>query len=153
MEDVKRGPGRPATKQDSAVKKGNSSWSPASLNEFQGKEDGYRYRMSRKDANNLSKKSQEGWETVSALQSNNITHEDPNRIEHGKPLTSVHEGHDWVLQRIPEEVAQKRDEYYNNEAERRTKGLTAHVKKELGKEGAAAHGDITISSRQGTTTL
>lgn len=153
MEDqVKRGPGRPA-KQEDALKKGNSSWKPASLNEFTDKDPGYRYRMSRKDPQNLSKKSQEGWETVSGIQGSQTSHDDPKRIEHGKPLTSVHEGHDWVLQRIPEEIAQKRDEYFNGETERRTSGLTAHIKKEMGKEGAAAHGDITISSRKGTQTI
>lgn len=134
---------------DTSLKKGNSSWRPASLNEFSNKEEGYRYRMSRKDANNLSKKSQEGWETVSAIQSPETNQEEPNRIEHGKPLTSVQEGHDWILQRIPEEVAQGRDAYYNSESERRVAGLTAHIKKDLEKEGAEAHGDITISSRKG----
>lgn len=147
MEDVKRGPGRP--KQETAFKKGSSSWKPASLNEFSNKEDGYRYRMVRKDANNLSKKKQEGWETVSDLNGSDTKQEDPNRIEHGKSLTSVQEGHDWVLMRLDEETAMKRDEYFNNETERKTKGLTAHIKKEMGKEGAETHGDITISSRKG----
>lgn len=150
MEDVKRGPGRP--KQD-ALKKGNTSWTPASLNEFNNKEDGYRYRMSRKDPQNLAKKAQEGWENVSAIQSPQTSHETPNKIEYGKPVSSVHEGHDWILQRIPEEVAQGRDAYYNAETERRTAGLTAHIKKEMAKEGAAVHGDITISSRNGTQTI
>lgn len=129
------------------VKKGKSSWKPASLNEFVNKEDGYRYRMSRNDPANLSKKAQEGWENVSGIQSPQTAHDDPSRIEHGKPLTSVTEGHDWILQRIPEEVGQSRDEYIANETQRRTAGLTAHIKKELGKEGAETHGDITISSR------
>lgn len=151
-EQVKRGPGRPATKQENTLKKGNSSWTPASLNEFTNKEPGYRYRMSHKDPKNLSKKAQEGWETVSSENSAGTGYVDPNRIEHGKPLTSVYEGHDWILQRIPEETAQGRDAYFNNEAERRTAGLTAHIKKEMSKEGAEAHGDITISSRKGLQT-
>jgi hypothetical protein len=146
-----RKPGRPSK----PLKKGNSSWTPASLNEFTGKEPGYRYRMSRKDANNLSKKEQEGWENVSDLQSNNINQEDPNRIEHGKSLTSMHEGHDWILQRMPEELAQERDSYYNNEAARRVSGLTAHIKNEMKKTGlnAPVHGEITISSRSGTQVI
>lgn len=146
MEDVKRGPGRP--KQGTPFKKGNSSWKPASLNEFNNKEDGYRYRMSRKDPENLSKKAQEGWETVSAIQSPSTEHQETNRIQDGKSLTSVTEGRDWILQRIPEELAQGRDEYYNAESARRTAGLTAHIKKEMAKEGAGLHGDITISSRK-----
>lgn len=144
--EEKRGPGRP--KQTVPFKKGNSSWKPASLNEFNNKEDGYRYRMSRKDPDNLAKKSQEGWETVSGIQSSTTEHQDTNRIQDGKPLTSVTEGRDWVLQRIPEELAKGRDEYYNAESARRTAGLTAHIKKEMAKEGAGSHGEITISSRK-----
>ena len=75
------------------------------------------------------------------------------RIEEGAKLTSIYEKHDLVLQRIPEERALERDAYYNNETERRTAGLTAHIKKDLGKEGAASHGDITISSRNGTNVI
>lgn len=150
-EQVKRGPGRP--KQEDSLKKGKSSWKPASLNDFNNKEEGYRYRMSRKDPVNLQKKADEGWETVSAIQSSETSHNSPDKIEQGKPLTSVREGHDWILQRIPEELAQGRDDYYNAETERRTAGLTAHIKKEMAKEGAGMHGDITISSRKGTQTI
>lgn len=131
------------------LKKGRDSWKPAALNEFYDKEPGYRYRMSRKDPANLAKKEQEGWETVSAIQSPDTEHDDPLRIEHGKSLTSVQEGHDWVLQRITEEVGLMRDEYINNETDRRTQGLTAHIKRDMAKDGAATHGDITISSRKG----
>lgn len=133
------------------MKKGRSSWKPASLNEFYDKEDGYRYRMSAKTPGNLAKKAAEGWETVSKLQSPNTTHEATNRISDGKPLTSVQEGHDWVLQRIPEELARERDDYYNAESERRIAGLTSHLKKGMDREGVNApiHGDITISSRKG----
>ncbi len=145
MEEAKRGPGRP--KQE--PKKGNPSWKPASLNDFTDKEPGYRYRMSRNDPDNLAKKAQEGWENVSGSQSPTTKHIEAGRIDDGKALTSVLEGRDWVLQRIPEELAQERDVYYNNESERRIAGLTAHIKKELGNEGAETHGDITISSRKG----
>jgi len=154
-----RRPGRPRQteevempKKASALKKGNSSWTPASLNEFTGKEDGYRYRMSRKDAQNLSKKAQEGWENVSSMQSGNITQDSTNRIGDGAQLTSTHEGHDWILQRIPEEVARERDAYFNNESQRQVKGLTSHFKNEMKKHGgnAPTHGEISISSRAGT---
>lgn len=157
---IPRKPGRPPRQTEevqmprkaSSLKKGNSSWAPASLNEFEGKEDGYRYRMSRKDAHNLSKKAQEGWENVSSIQSGKIIQQSTNRIDDGAQLTSVHEGHDWILQRIPEEVAQERDRFYNNESHRRVAGLTSHFKNEMKKHGgnAPTHGDITISSRTGT---
>lgn len=151
-EQVKRGPGRPPN-PETALKKGNASWKPASLNEFRNKEDGYRYRMVNKDPVNMAKKIAEQWEPISGIQGAATSHENPNRIEQGKPLTSVNEGHDWVLMRVPEEVALERDAYFNAETERRTAGLTAHIKKDLATTGAGMHGEITISSRKGTQTI
>lgn len=150
-EDIKRSPGRPKTIADALpVKKGKKSWKPAALNEFMNKEAGYTYRMIRKDPDNLAKKQAEGWETVSAVQSGKTKRDDPGRINDGKPMTSVQEGKDWVLGRIPEEDAQARNDYFSNENQRRVAGLTAHLKKEAAKEGTAIHGNITISSRHGT---
>ncbi len=135
------------------MKKGNTSWKPASLNEFSNKEDGYRYRMARKDPDNLAKKKAESWEIVSDLQSNPIKHETPNRLDLGTPLTSVQEGRDWILMKIPEEIALQRDKHFNDRTERQTLGLTAHTKKEIGATGTKIHGEITISSRKRTQTI
>lgn len=135
----------------SGIKKGKASWKPASLNEFTNKEDGYRYRMMRKDADNLSKKKQEGWEIVSQLNDPDSSHVNPDKINEGKPLTSVLEGRDWVYGRIPEDAAQERDEYFQRQSDRQVEGLTAHLKKDMRDKGgnAAVHGEITISSRKG----
>jgi hypothetical protein len=137
------------------IKKGKSTWKPASLNEFTDKEEGYRYRMSRKDPENLAKKEQEGWENVSKINGSATEHVAPERIGDHKPLTSVREGRDWILQRIPEEQAKERDAYYQSESDRRTAGLTAHIKKEIKDKGgnAPVHGEITISTRQGEQKL
>lgn len=142
MSDVKRGPGRP--KQET-LKKGQSTWKPASVTEVTDKEDGYRYRWVNKHPDNMAKKLQEGWEPVKA----NVSEE---RIEHGKSLSSVTEKHDVVLCRLTEELAESRDHYHDEKNERRIAGLTSHLKKDLNKEGASAHGEITISSRKGTQT-
>lgn len=142
----KRGPGRPAKQE----KKGKSSWKPASVTEVTNKEDGYRYRWVNKNKDNVAKKLQEGWELIKA-------DAPEERIEHGQSLTSVTEKHDVVLMRLPEESAtgqdaQSRDQWLEEKNERRLAGLTAHLKKDLNKEGAEAHGEITISSRKGTST-
>lgn len=153
-QDIKRSPGRPKNIADELpAKKGKRSWKPASLNEFNNKEPGYRYRMVRKDADNLAKKEAEGWEKVSAIHGNQTKHNDPQRIDLPKPMTSVQEGKDWILARIPEDMAVEREQYYNHETERRTAGLTAHIKKETSKHGTDTHGNITISSRTGTQTI
>lgn len=135
------------------VKKGKRTWKPASLNEFQHKQDGYVYRMIRKDPDNMAKKAAEGWEACSGIQSGKTKHVDSGRMNDGKSITSVQEGKDWILARIPEESALERQEYYQKETDKRVAGLTAHMKKEIGKEGAETHGNITISSRQGTQVI
>lgn len=147
MEEPKR-IGRPP------LKKGKSSWKPASVTDVVDKEPGYRYRWCNKDGDNLSKKAIEGWETVSGLTSDK-TKLSEERFQDGKNLTSIYEKHDVILQRIPEELAQERDAYFNNQTSRRTAGLTAHLKKEIKEKGgnAQVHGDITISSRQGTQVI
>ncbi len=139
-----------------SIKKGNSTWSPANVAEIEGKEEGYRYRKIRKDADNVARKKQEGWEIVSGVNGQSTTAQAGNgRINDGSSLTSVREGTDWILGRMPEEVALKREAHFNGETERRTKGLTAHLKKEMNNKGggASVHGDITISSRHGTQVI
>ncbi len=145
QEQVRR-PGRPKTTE--AVKKGKPSWKPASVTDVAHKEQGYRYRWATKTADNLAKREAEGWETVSkGTSSDKAIAVDDGKIHSGKKLTSIYEKHDVILQRIPEETAQARDEYMNNKTKKRTLGLTAHVKKEMGSAGGApVHGDITISS-------
>lgn len=139
MDEVKRGPGRPKTGE---LKKGSSSWKPAAVTEVKNKEDGWRYRWVNKHPDNMAKKANEGWENAPAVVPE-------GRIEHGQSLTSTMEKHDVVLQRIPEELAKSRDEYFDDKNERRLAGLTSHLKKDVNKAGGEAHGEITISTRRG----
>jgi hypothetical protein len=135
------------------LKKGNSSWKPASVTDVIGKEDGYRYRWINKDADNLAKKKAEGWETLNGLQADGVTPTDSNKIEEGQKMTSIYEKRDVILARLPEETALERDAYFNDMAENRVKGLTAHIERDAASKGVAVHGNkITISSRKGTQT-
>lgn len=147
-EEIKRGPGRPKSAE---LKKGNSAWKPASATDVINKEDGYHYRWVNKDPDVYSKRIAEGYEPVSKIQADSATPTVDNRIENGKSLTSVHEKKDLILCRTPQEIADSRTEYFNNETERRTAGLTAHVKRDMREKGGGAevHGNITISSRKG----
>lgn len=146
MEEPKR-IGRPPL-----IKKGKPTWKPASVTDVVDKEEGYRYRWCNKDADNLAHKAVEGWETVSRLSSDKAKPTEERMLD-GKNLSSTYEKHDVLLMRIPEELAQERDAYFANESQRRTAGLTAHLKKEVAKVGAGTHGEITISSRQGTQVI
>ena len=140
MSEELRKPGRPA------LKKGKPTWKPASILDVTDKEDGFRYRWSRKDPENLAKKAVEGWETVTGNQADKSKHVESGHD--GSAMTTVRERQDCILQRIPEDVARERDAYINNETKRRTQGLTAHLKNNLkDKSGTpAVHGEITISS-------
>lgn len=151
---AKRSPGRPPkTSETVGVKKGSTTWMPANVSEVSNKEAGFRYRWARKDKDNLTKKSIEGWETVNAVTNPTTTAESGyGRINDGKPMTSAQERSDAVLLRIPEELAEKRDDYFNNESSRRVHGLTAHLKKELHGD-APVHGEIRIGSNRGTQVI
>lgn len=143
----KRGPGRP--KQE--AKTGKSSWKPASVTEVTNKDPDKRYRWVNKLQDNVAKKMQEGWTYATSGLA------DEERIEHGKSLTTTLEKHDVVLMTLPEESdtgqdAKSRDRWLDEKNERRIAGLTSHLKKDLGKEGASTHGEITISSRKGEQT-
>lgn len=135
------------------LKKGNTSWKPASVTDVVDKDPNFRYRWSGKNPDNLAKKKAEGWETVSGLSSDQTNSPESNRVNDGRQLTSTLEKTDVILQRLPEELGRERDEYFNNETQRRESGLTAHIKKDLAKEGAGMHGKITISSRKGEQTI
>lgn len=150
---AKRGPGRPPKSETIGVKKGVTSWTPANVSEVRNKEPGFRYRWARKDKDNLAKKRQEGWDTVNAITAPATTAESGyGRINDGAAMTSTQERSDAILMRIPEETAELRDDYFNNESARRVQGLTAHLKKNMATEAgnAPVHGEIKISSRQGT---
>jgi hypothetical protein len=135
----------------SNMKKGYSSWMPASVTDVVDKVKGYRYRWIEKTPANKAKKQAEGWEIVSGLSSDQVSPAEPERVLSGKNLTSTYEKHDVVLARMPEEMAQERDAYFNAESARRVQGLSAHLKKDMQDKGgnAPVHGDITISSRKG----
>ena len=150
----KRGPGRPKSQSTLVLKKGKPSWKPASVTDVTNKEPGYRYRWSNKLPDNLAKKAQEGWETVSGITVDGSQAVDDGKMNSGKKLTSIYEKHDVILQRIPEEVAQERDAYFGEKTKKQTLGLTAHFKNEVKKDGnAPTHGEITISSLRDTQVI
>ena len=145
---------KPKSKSTSGIKKGKTSWKPASVTDVTNKEDGYRYRWANKTPDNLAKKLQEGWETVSGITSDGSQAVDDGKMSSGKKLTSIYEKHDVILQRIPEEVAQERDAYYADRTKKQTLGLTSHFKNEIKKEGnVPTHGEITISSLRDTQVI
>lgn len=139
----KRGPGRPPV-----AKKGKPTWKPANVVDVIGKEPGYRYRLMEKSARNLAKKEREGWEIVSGLSTSPIeSGAGYGHIDAGKPLTSVHEGQDYIVGRISEELAQERDAHFNGETARKMSALKRQTRDDLSKSDAPIHGSISIEKR------
>lgn len=130
------------------TKKGRTSWQPSSILDVFEKEEGFRYRVVEKSQRNVAKKIREGWEMVSALASPLTGNNDiGNGVDRGKSLTSVHEGHDYVIMRMDEATAKLRDNYINNENSRRTMALQRLTTEEFKKSGAPIHGSITMEKR------
>lgn len=146
----KRGPGRPP-QTEVPLKKGRSTWKPANVLDILDKEPGYRYRVAEKSARNIAKKQREGWEIVSAINSPNTDNKSiGNGVDLGKQMGSVLDGHDYIIMRIPEDMAQERDDYFNGESSRRMSALKRQTTEEfskIGKDGAPVHGSITIEKK------
>lgn len=135
-----------ATKSEQ-VKKGTRSWTPSNLGDVVDKEPGYRYRWVRKDQDNIAKKLEEQWETVSTLNDKAAYDFPTGRPNEGHGLSSVVERRDGILMRMPEDIAEQRDAFVNSKTERYTKALRAQARKDLAKEGAVAHGSINIEHK------
>lgn len=134
-------------------KKGTKSWSPSNLGDVIDKDPGFRYRRVRKDDENIAKKKEEGWEFVSSVNSPNTKAIHPSsRPDEPHKLTSNVEGRDWVAMRLDDETAKSRDEYHNQKVERLEKRIFSGTKKDLAKEGAAVHGNVT-KERKGVRTV
>lgn len=118
-------------KTEQNQKKGNPSWKPASLLTTD-KVQGYRLRWLDKDPANLDKKRREGWQFVSEINAKG-THDNPETIQDGKPLTSVTEYRELVLAAMPEDMAQGREEYFRDRTKAQTAGLLNDAK-ELNQE-------------------
>lgn len=130
------------------MKKGKSTWMPANVVDVLDKEPGFRYRLIEKSPRNIAKKQKEGWEILSNLNTSKTSTETGyGRINDGKQMTSVLEGYDYVVGRIPEEIALERDAYMNNDAARRMASLKKQTSDELGRDGALAHGSISIEKK------
>lgn len=150
----KKGPGRPKSQSTPVLKKGKTSWKPASVVDVIDKDPNKRYRLVNKDPDNMAKKRAEGWEIESKVTSGNAELKHDGSMSVGSQMTSTFERKDVILMSMPEEIAKERDAYFEGKTRRQTEGLTSHFKKEMVKEGKApTHGEITISSLRNTQVI
>lgn len=150
LENATRGPGRPKASTEPAVKKGKPTWKPASVIKVKPRE-GYTPRMINKNPDNMARKMAEGWEIESGLSgSSGNLEQGYGRIDDGKSMTSVSERHDCILGWLPNETAEARREYYNNQTIRLEQAMTRDAKNEMGKATGGkgtVHGSITLEKR------
>ena len=107
-------------------------WTPPSALDAPPAPDGYRHRwiraesMGQDDSKNISGKTRSGWEFVRA---DEYPSEDYPSVETGKYAGVIGVG-GLVLARIPEELAQQREAYYNQMTADRNEALDNDVLKE-----------------------
>lgn len=151
--EVKRSVGRPPKNQTEqvAVKKGKPTWKPADAVDIQDKDPNYTYRIIEKSPRNIDKKRREGWEILSGINAQGESlQRGYGRIDDGKPLTSSLEGHDYVIGRIPNELAEARREYVQQKTDRMERALMSNTKKDMAKATGGAgsiHGSIMMEKR------
>lgn len=95
--------------------KGNAAWKPASVLNVPIKEPGYTYRFRLKDPENIQRVLVEGWEFVTKPSGHEAPAVDTlaNMVDDtGRLKTSLTEFRELILMRLPDELKQERDEYY-----------------------------------------
>lgn len=122
------------------AKTGTPSWRPASLLPAADVGKGYRARwINMADDANVQKKLAEGWELVSNVnspqESHDISgkeHQHSGTINDGKPLSSLTRHRELGLARMPEETAQARTEYYQEQSRKQISGTRKQAEREMG---------------------
>lgn len=129
-----------------AVKKGKPSWKPAAMLTVTKPIDGHRTRWVSKDPQNILRKQAEGWVYANEIYGIKREHEHPEKVEDGHSLTSTTEYRDMVLMALPEELAEARDEYFQEKTEQQTRGLKRNLEEDMrnGENTATIHGKIVI---------
>ena len=133
-------------------KKGKPVWRPANkLKAHLTREQTKKYRprwVDKSDEANLQKKQDEGWVFLNKETGLTASH-DHRETEDGKNLTSVNEYRELVLMGLPKELAEARDEYYQERTHKQTVGLKEALEEEnreasKGGRTAPIHGKIVI---------
>lgn len=127
-------------------KKGKPSWRPASMLDVPDKMPGFRPRWCSNDPLNLQRKKAEGWIPATEINGIRMTHDHPDKMGDGHPLTSVTEYRDMILMALPEDLAEARDEYFQQKTDAQTGSLKINAEEEAAKTGpdARVHGKIVI---------
>lgn len=118
-------------------KKGKASWKPAQKLDVRNKDPNFRYRFRDKDPQNIQRALAEGWEFVNPITGIPGEHIDPEDSQ--KDLTSTTEYRELTLMALPEDIAQARDEHFQELTRRQTVGLKDRLQSDLDKDAPEGH--------------
>lgn len=133
-------------------KKGNVSWQPKRLLDLHSaRKDGkldesFRYRWASREIGNVEKKLAEGWIICNKETDPDIFHDNPLRMDDGKPIDSTKTYRDLVVMKLPEELGKARDRFIRQRTENQTAGIKSRAEDNMQSigPGAHVHGKITI---------
>jgi hypothetical protein len=125
------------------VKKGKPTWRPARRLDVNDKDPNFSYRwLDSRDPGNIEKKQAEGWQVVSKLTSDKSVPADGTTAP--TTLLGVRE---LTLGRMPKEMAEARNAYFQKDTAERTKALGGKLRSDLNNRGGAtaeSYGKIVI---------
>ena len=140
---------KPVTETE-PVKRGRPSWKPFRKLDVANKDPNFRYRWVLRDAAQIEKKKNEGWDFVNEITGIQGAHSYPSLAADGKSLETTATYREHVLMALPMEMAEARDAYFNDLTTKRTGNLVNKLRTEVKDSAphgvtAPVHGTITIT--------
>lgn len=130
-----------------AKKKGNASWQ-VPTGEVLQKEKGYGYRWTAESE--IPGRLQEGWTLVQAKPGEATFVDGKDKVFGGTRLDTVMAKKDRVLMRMPDEMIEQRNSYYNKRAENQVMAIKQRASEQAGE---TLHGEIKIENRGPVRTI
>ena len=125
------------------VKKGKPTWTPAKRLDVANRDPSFSYRwLNAQDAGNIDKKQSEGWQVISKLTSDKSVPADGTTAP-----TTLLGYRELTLARMPKDVAEARNAYFQKDTAERTKALGGKLRSDLNNRGgstAESYGKIVI---------
>lgn len=128
------------------AKKGRPSWRPADMLTIHNMDDNYRYRWERNDPAQIQKALAEGWEVVS-LSADKSRRSGNATVEDGAKLTSLDEYRELIKLRMPKELAEERNRYFQSRSEQMIRATKQNLERDvraLGPKAPGVRGKVVI---------
>lgn len=131
--------------EEKPKKKGKAIWKPAERLGVLDKNANYRYKWVNKEPSNLERKFAEGYVPANSITGLTAEHKEGVRAIDGSEIAGAKSHRELVLCALPNELAEARDEYFQNQTDRQTRNLKQKLQNDLSAGGPArVDGKITI---------